>query len=176
MSVAATATAQTAGVDFVTHVPLDDLMDDGAVNHMLSSKRIDVPTLTMMKKVAQLKGGTYENARQKVASMYRAGVPILAGTDANTSPGSPTQVPCGIGVHEELEVLTGCGMSTVEVLQAATSLPARYFGLHDRGVVLPGYRADFILVKGNPVEDIQTLRNIQVVWIAGQEYNSQKGI
>lgn len=170
VTIAATAMAQEAGVDFVTHAPLDGLMDDEAVNHMLKSKRIDVPTLSMMKKVAQVRGAKYDVARQNVASMYRAGVPILAGTDANTAPGSPAQVPHGISLHEELELLTECGMSTVEVLQAATSLPAKYFDLHDRGVVLPGYRADFILVKGNPVEDIRTTRNIQAVWIAGKEY------
>lgn len=175
VTLAATAMAQEAGVDFVTHVPLDGLMDDEAVNHMLSSKRIDVPTLTMMKGVSQVKGAKYDVARQNIVSMYRAGVPILAGTDANTSPGSPAPVLHGISLHKELELLTECSMSTVEVLQAATSLPAKYFGLHDRGVVQPGYRADFILVKGNPVEDIRATRDIQGVWIAGQEYIDKKG-
>lgn len=175
VTVAATAMAQASGVDFVTHAPLDGLMDDEAVDHMLSSKRIDVPTLTMMKKVAQVKGSKYDAARENVAIMYRAGVPILAGTDANTAPGSPAQVPHGISLHEELELLTECGMSTVDVLQSATSLPAKYFDLHDRGVVQPGYRADFILVKGNPIEDIRETRNIQTVWIAGKEYIDKKG-
>lgn len=174
VSVAATAMAQAAGADVITHAPLDGLMNEEAINQMLSAKRIDVPTLTMMKKVSKAKGTDYGIACQNVASLYRAGVPILAGTDANASPGSPAPVPHGISLHEELELLTECGMSTVEVLQAATSLPAKYFGLHDRGVVQPGYRADFILVKGDPVQNIRTTRSIQSVWIAGEEYIHQK--
>ena len=50
------------------------------------------------------------------------------------------------------------------------SLPARHFGLADRGAVEPGKRADLLLLSGDPVADITATRRIQRVWCAGVEY------
>jgi hypothetical protein len=41
----------------------------------------------------------------------------------------------GESLHRELELLVEAGMSTVDVLRATASLPARYFGLSDRGLL-----------------------------------------
>jgi imidazolonepropionase-like amidohydrolase len=112
----------------------------------------------------------FENARKTVAALHLAGVPVLAGTDSNMSPGVPANLAHGISLHEELELLVSCGLSTTEALRAATSLPAQYFGLHDRGVIQPGYRADLILVQDDPTEDIKATRSLQRVWIAGHEF------
>ena len=65
--------------------------------------------------------------------MYRAGFPIPAGTDANAEPLSPFQVKHGEALHLELELLVEAGLSIVDALRAATSLPARHFGLNDGG-------------------------------------------
>jgi imidazolonepropionase-like amidohydrolase len=156
-------------VDFITHAPLDGVMSEEDIQRMVENKRISIPTLTMMKGVSQAKKLDFDNARKTVAALHFAGVPVLAGTDANMSPGVPANVAHGVSLHEELELLFGCGLSTAEVLRAATSLPAKYFGLHDRGVIQPGYRADLILIKDDPIEDIKATRSLQRVWIAGQE-------
>jgi len=66
---------------------------------------------------------------------------IPAGTDANDSPGTPSPVPHGDSLHRELELLADAGLSPLDALRAATSRPARYFGLPDRGSVEPGLRA-----------------------------------
>lgn len=169
VSLAATEMSQLAGVDFITHAPLDGVMTDKDIQRMLDSKRISIPTLTMMIGVARATGRDFENARKTVAALHLAGVPILAGTDSNNAAGVPSNVSHGISLHEELELLVGCGLSTTEALRAATSLPAKYFGLNDRGVIAPGYRADLILIQENPIEDIKATRSINKVWIAGQE-------
>ncbi|KAJ5288191.1 hypothetical protein N7478_003877 [Penicillium angulare] len=169
VSLIATRMSQNAGTDFITHAPLDGIMSEKDIQRMVSDKCISIPTLTMMKGVSKSKDLNFDNARKTVAALHLAGVPILAGTDANMSPGVPANVAHGISLHEELELLVGCGLSTTEVLRAATSLPAKYFGLHDRGVIQPGYRADLILVKDDPTQDIKGTRSLQRVWIAGQE-------
>jgi imidazolonepropionase-like amidohydrolase len=176
---AAVAMAQQAEADVVTHAPLDQPLDEDAAAVMLAGRRIIVPTLAMMEaicvKLGALQpagtgpGRSYAASRDSVSVLYRAGVPVLAGTDANNTPGVPASPPFGDSLHHELELLTGAGLSAVDALRAATVLPARYFGLADRGVIEPGRRADLVLVAGDPVADIRATRQIERVWCAGFE-------
>jgi imidazolonepropionase-like amidohydrolase len=169
----AVAMAQEAGADVITHAPLDETLDDQAVARMLSDGRITVPTLSMMEGIAKYAGRAgvdYAHARASVTALYRAGVPILAGTDANAAPGAPAAVPYGTGMHHELELLVEAGLSTVDTLRAATCLPAQYFGLSDRGAVEPGLRADLVLIDGDPLADIRRTRKIQRIWCGGVEH------
>jgi imidazolonepropionase-like amidohydrolase len=162
--------AQEAGVDVITHAPLDKVLDDAAVHRMLKEKRILVPTLTMMEGIVKnIKAPfmDYSNCRETVRSCYRAGVPILAGTDANQAPGVPATVKHGESIHHELELLVEAGLSTVDALRAATVLPAKHFGLNDRGVIEPGYRADLVLLSNDPTKDIRATRSIKRVWCCG---------
>jgi imidazolonepropionase-like amidohydrolase len=69
----------------------------------------------------------------------------------------------------ELELLVQAGLSTVEALRAATIETAKAFGFKDRGAVEPGMKADLVLVEGDPVENISTLRNVRKVWCGGLE-------
>ena len=188
--------AQDANVDVITHAPRDKVLDSEAVHRMAESKRISVPTLTMMEGVSRPPSWSaifrllfqplmfltivshmrrqppqnYENSRDSVTALYKAGVPILAGTDANSEPSSPFQVRHGEALHRELELLLEAGMSTVEVLRSATSLPAKFFGLGDRGAIEDGKRADLVLLSEDPLKDIKATRSIRRVWCGGVEY------
>ncbi len=166
---AATAMALAAGVDVVTHVPLDEALDDSTARRMVREDRIAVPTLTMMEAVAAAMGIGDAAARESVAALHRAGVPVLAGTDANSAPGAPAAVPHGSSLHHELELLVDAGLSTLDALRAATVLPARHFGLADRGVIAPGLRADLVLLDADPLADIRATRAVRRVWCAGVE-------
>ena len=191
--------AQDAGADVVTHAPRDKVLDKEACLRMTRESRVSVPTLVMMEAVtkpmgwvpilrmflrprilfaiinAKRKSGadagkqSYENARDSVTALHRAGVPILAGTDCHEEPTSPFSVKHGDSLHRELELLVEAGLSTVEALQAATSLPAKYFGLTDRGTIEVGKRADLVLLSENPIADIKATRSIRKVWCAGIE-------
>jgi hypothetical protein len=90
-----------------------------------------------------------------VADLRRAGHQVL--------PGSPHPVPHGISLHHELELMVRAGFCPVDVLRSATVLPARAFGLIDRGAVEPGLRADVVLIDGDPTTDITATRNIRAV-------------
>ena len=176
--------ALQAGVDMITHVPLDRALTASTAARIFAQKCVMIPTLTMMKGIVDrvaaaaasqpegvpAAGPSYESARDSVAELHRAGVPILAGTDANAGPGIPFSPRHGESLHDELELLIEAGLSNVEALRAATVLPAQHFGLHDRGVIEPGRRADLVLIDGDPIADIRATRQIRRVWCAGVEH------
>jgi imidazolonepropionase-like amidohydrolase len=101
-------------------------------------------------------------AMRNVRDLHAAGVDILAGTDAG-NPGTAH----GVSMHGELDLLVRAGLSPVQALAAATSVPARRFGLDDRGRIAPGLRADLLLVNGDPTTDMSATRSIAGVWKNG---------
>lgn len=103
------------------------------------------------------------------AAMHAAGIPILAGTDAGNA---GTQY--GISLHHELSALVDAGLSPADALAAATSVPAAAFRLKDRGRVAKGYKADLVLVEGEPDKDITQTRNIVEVWKDGERATTQR--
>src|SRR4051812_49319962 len=72
-------------------------------------------------------------------------------------------------MHRELELLVKAGLTPVEALRAATSVPARTFSLSNRGRIAPGLRGDLVLVTGDPTSDIVATRDIAGVWKRGVE-------
>jgi imidazolonepropionase-like amidohydrolase len=96
---------------------------------------------------------------QQVAAMHRAGVRVLAGTDAPLRNSPP-----GFGLHEELSLLVQGGLTPWEALRAATLAPAEYLGLTDSlGTVGQGKLADLILLDADPLADIGNTRRIAMV-------------
>lgn len=155
--------AVATGADFVTHIPRDGVIRPEDVAAMSASGQIDIPTTMMMKSLI----GDEDHLFASVAALHEAGVEILAGTDAVAIPGLRVLVEHGEGLHQEFELLARAGLSPVEILRSATVLPARAFGLTDRGRVEPGLRADLVLVGGDPTADITATRDIRAVWCAG---------
>ena len=99
-----------------------------------------------------------------VKAVHDAGVPIVAGTDG--------AVP-GYSVLRELELYVAAGLTPMEAIQAATSVPARVMGLDDWvGTVLPGKRADLLIVEGDPLQDISNLRRSRWVVAGGRMYQT----
>ena len=92
------------------------------------------------------------NFMKRVAgALHRAGVPLLAGTDAM---GFPRIAP-GASLHHELRLLIESGLSPYEAMRAATVAPATFLAQDDEfGTVAAGKRADLLLVDGNPLQEI----------------------
>ena len=99
---------------------------------------------------------------EAIHQLLRERVPLPAGTDAPV-PGTTY----GASVHCELALLVRDGMTPIQALAAATSVPARIFRLSDRGAIKPGMRADLVLVQGDPTENILDTRKIVAVWKRG---------
>ena len=112
--------------------------------------------------------GYYGHALAAVRALHQAGVPLLAGTDAPN-----TGTAQGASLHGELQLLVAAGLSATEALRAATSVPAHWFKLADRGRIAPGMRADLLLVKGDPTRDILATRQIQAIWKAGLRFDRE---
>jgi len=110
-----------------------------------------------------------DNVLDNLRICHRAGVRIVAGTDA----GNPA-VFHGISMHREFALYVQAGLSAVEALRAATSEAARVMGLADRGRIEAGMRADLLVVRGNPLADIQALRDVRFVYRLGQRLTMEE--
>ena len=101
---------------------------------------------------------------QLVAQMQRAGVKLLAGTDA---PGT-SRLP-GESLVEELELMVQAGLTNAQALATATRHPAEFSGLADSvGTLAVGKVADFVLLDANPLERIDNLRQVAGVAVGGR--------
>jgi imidazolonepropionase-like amidohydrolase len=112
--------------------------------------------------------GKLDDVLGTVAALRGAGVDIIAGTDSFFMP-VPAHggVVHGASLHHELQLLVTAGLTPVEALRAATSVPALRFGLDDRGRIVPGARADLVLVDGDPTTRIEDSLSIRTIWRRG---------
>jgi hypothetical protein len=105
-----------------------------------------------------------------VGDMRRAGVELLAGTDAN---GWNPVLP-GYGLHREMALLVESGLTPLEAIQSATLNPARYFGrLGELGTVEAGKWADLLLLNADPLADIHNTEKIDAVMMRGRYYSRE---
>ena len=116
--------------------------------------------------IAKLNRLQFDESLRLVGLMYRAGVPILAGTDTM----NPQCFP-GFGIHDELALLVDAGLSPLAALQAATRNAAEFMGQLDRrGTIEVGKTADLVLLDKDPLADIHNTRSIQAVVLSGKLY------
>lgn len=182
-----------AGIDGLVHVFTDEVADDAFVATMRERDAFIVPTLSVVASMAGSGEGKalaadpriepflsgeqaatlakdfgpsnparLQRALDSVRRLHAAGVDVLAGSDA---PNSGTAH--GASVHHELELLVRAGLTPAQALAAATSSPAKRFGIADRGRIAPGMRADLVLVDGDPLADIAATRAIAMAWKNG---------
>ena len=98
--------------------------------------------------------------------MQNAGAGLLLGSDAPQIMNVP-----GYSIHQELVYLVEAGLTPLEALQTGTVNVARFLDRPDEGVIAPGFRADFVLLRANPLEDITATTQINGVAQDGQWYN-----
>lgn len=116
-------------------------------------------------------GGSLEDRRREFAKyqeltglLYRAGVPLLVGTDS-----PEPQVTPGFSLHQELELLVASGLPPAAALRAATLHNAAALRQQDQlGTIEVGKLADMLLLSANPLDDIRNTRQIQLVIRGGQ--------
>lgn len=99
-----------------------------------------------------------------VGKLNAAGVPILAGTDTT----APFVFP-GSSLHEELALLVQAGLTPMQVLEAATKLPAEFLGKQQtQGTIEQDKIADLLLLDANPLDDIHNTQKIRAVILRGK--------
>lgn len=102
---------------------------------------------------------------------YKAGVKVIAGTDAGTPFNYQDDMASEfIKMHE-------LGMSVKDVIVSATRTPAEAFGVADRtGTIEPGKWADLTLIEGDPEADLEAFRRVKMVFKGGQlVYSNENG-
>ncbi len=105
-----------------------------------------------------------EFRKNLLRTLHEAGVPILMSSD------SPQvfNVP-GFSIHHEISSMEDAGISPSEILKSGAVNAARYFDKTEEfGLIKEGLSADFILVNGNPLDDLEHLKNPQGVMIRGE--------
>jgi tetratricopeptide (TPR) repeat protein len=100
-----------------------------------------------------------------------AGILQVIGTDAALPGLFPGKV-----AHRELTELVKAGLSNFDALAIGTrnagDFVRRYINANARfGQILPGYRADLVLVDGNPLDDVRNARRIAGVVINGRYFS-----
>jgi imidazolonepropionase-like amidohydrolase len=89
----------------------------------------------------------------------------MAGTDAM---GLQLVAP-GSSLHRELQLLSASGLSPYEAIRSATVVPAAFLGkTKEFGTIAVGQRADLLLVAGNPLEKLETLKRPLGVMVRGR--------
>ncbi|PJE95837.1 amidohydrolase [Streptomyces carminius] len=101
----------------------------------------------------------------RMAWMHQRGVRLIAGTDAGISR----------AVFDDpvssLEFFAHLGHTPAQIIDLATHRTAQALGIgHDTGLLHPGYRADLLAVAGNPLDDLQALRNPRLVMTGGHPH------
>jgi imidazolonepropionase-like amidohydrolase len=94
---------------------------------------------------------SFQHMLDFVGELHRSGVQIVAGTDALA----------GFSLHRELELYAKAGIPNAEVLRIATLVPAQILKREkDLGTIEVGKLADFIVIDGNPLENISDVRKV----------------
>ena len=127
------------------------------------------PTLAANEAIARYAGWTggapeprrVREGRELVERALEAGVTIACGSDV------------GVFAHgqnaREVELLVACGLTPRQALAAATSVAAEVLGRAERlGRIAPGYEADLVALRSDPLVDPGALREVVLVVQGGR--------
>ena len=144
-----------AGVDDIAHVPYD-IVSTQAWQEMVSKNIYMTPTFTV-----------FRNYHAPVATCVRnlhnfleQGGQIALGNDYG---GGPGDFELGIPMYE-IEQMSQAGMTPMQIIVASTKNAAHVSGMEGQaGTLEAGKTADVLNVSGNPLDDLQNLKNIRMV-------------
>jgi len=161
------AAAVRAGVRTIEH---GTYLSDQTLALMKERTTCFVPTIATVIDLID-PGGNYDDpilsvrgrsmlprVRDAATRAWKAGVPIVAGTDTDYGPRSTRRIP------DEVAELVQVGLPAMDAIKSATSVAARCLGVDERtGALKVGLEADFIGVDRDPLADVGALRDIVLV-------------
>jgi hypothetical protein len=110
-----------------------------------------------------------EKHQEVTRLLHESGGLVVGGTDCGGIPYPPP----GYALWREIELLAEA-MGAMAAFKAVTSVAARYLRKQDDiGSIAPGRYADFFVVDGDPLRNVQELRTITAVYRGGKAYNPQ---
>lgn len=157
--------AVEAGASRLVHVPTEsDVRATGLIDLLVSQGIGVATTLGASGPDGHFRVSTgtpdpnYVLTRSNLKQLADAGVLLAYGTD-NTN-----VFDAGRVLKVEGKALEDAGLTRAEILRALTQSAARYLFLEDElGTIESGKRADLLVVRGNPLEDLSALGNVVAV-------------
>ncbi|MBZ5515364.1 MAG: amidohydrolase family protein [Acidobacteriia bacterium] len=106
----------------------------------------------------------FEMANRNLKTLAQAGVKIGFGTDS----GPPLRFQ-GFFEHRELQLMVESGLTPMQAIVAATRTGAEILGASSEfGTLAPGKQADFLVLDGDPLEDIHKTEELSAIWQRGK--------
>lgn len=104
-------------------------------------------------------GRETRNAGKSASQFIEAGANMGVGTDAASPLNMHTEA-----MWREMSALVDVGMTPIQVISAATKTNAEILDQFDElGTIEPGKLADIIVVRGNPLANIEALQYVEIV-------------
>jgi hypothetical protein len=161
-----------AGNEFYTLIQRPEMryLRPGTRNHWINNNPYRVPAA-----MAPIQFTIWQNwtdlMSRLVGQLHKANVPLLAGSDAVGPPG----VLPGSSLHEELSLLVQAGLTPYEALRTATVNAATYLDAEQEfGKIAAGFRADLVLLSGNPLDDINHIQTRVGVMKRGRWFSANE--
>jgi imidazolonepropionase-like amidohydrolase len=153
--------ALIAGVDDIAHMVTDDPSDD-LIKRVVNQGVYWVPTLELWHGVGH---GMGDIAIQNLRRFVEAGGLVALGTDFD---GYNCPFDLGMPIRE-VRWMKQAGMTPMQIIVAATKNASHVCNLADKiGTLEKGKIADILIVKGNPLKDIEALLNTRMVIHGGE--------
>jgi imidazolonepropionase-like amidohydrolase len=144
------------GIDDVVHMVVDPINDD-LIKAMIDREMYWVPTIELWKNVGQ---GQDANVIENLQHYVAAGGKVALGTDFE---GYYTPFQLGMPT-KEIAWMREAGMTPMQIIVAATKNAAHVSNVEDDlGTLEIGKIADVLIVRGDPLQDLQVLSNVQNV-------------
>lgn len=156
--------------DALVHIWWDKPINKATLENLVKNKDFFIiPTLLTTLKAFESMGEdsadylSKEELLGEIKKLHEAKVPILAGTDPPN-----LNINYGTDLYEELFLFKEAGLSNIDILKTATINVAKAFNLKEMGYVKKNYIADLLLINGDPTENIEDIKNIEMIWKAGK--------
>lgn len=154
------------GADILAHAWVDSVLSESDLAKWKSRAFYVTPTFLIHSIIINnMHPKSYLEQKLMLHEIQRlqdAGIKILAGTDAPN-----LGINFGTDFYKELAFYVQAGLSPEDALKSATIHSAKAYQLKDKGVIKEGLSADFVLINGDILKDIQQLNNISNVWKKG---------
>ncbi len=115
--------------------------------------------------IDSVKVRAFENMKTFTGMVHRAGIPVVVGSHSWVR----YQKDVGLAFQREMELLSQCGLTNMEIILAATRTNAKFLRINQGlGTIEVGKTADLLLLEENPLRDISAFYKINRVMLNGK--------
>ncbi|MEQ9279198.1 MAG: amidohydrolase family protein [Balneola sp.] len=159
------------GIDGLVHIWIDKKADKETLSAMKDGKMFMAPTILVTDALLKLRKNagrsesdlSTEEVLQEIKKAHDAGIPILAATDSPNM-----QFNFSDQLFDEMDLIKKAGLSNIEVLKSTTTNTYTAFSLDGFTELKKGSLPNFVLVEGNPVTELNDIRNKKMVYQNGK--------